>query len=385
MAYHVVEGNTLSVRTTFKSDSGDPLYPAADTSGPLVTLVAADNRIISRSIAIPYDAEPGAWNASISVPAMGIAEAIELTVVWTYFDDTDTRNVTRQNIVVLPKHQHRTTDVVFLPEEGNNSASLSLPIRIPDGDTITVTAYKNNLPLFVDAAPVLTRYLDRTNVDFRVSNTGNTKLLEPLSISVVQTGQMNRRYTYKLWIVSPQILVAASMVEDHINKARIANIIPELEYTQADLVLYMYRGLTLFNQVRPRITSFNGWNMKGVLLDAWVICSCYYALAAQLQAEGALAFDFSGQSVNLNVDRSPSVESALGRIEQQIENQVRQVKALLSKAGFTSGDGSIGDKHIDGAGSLGTLTVIWAPTTKLTTIGHGGARMNTLLHNLPRR
>ena len=154
-------------------------------------------------------------------------------------------------------------------------------------------------------------------------------------------------------------------LEDFLNKSRIENVIPELQYTSGDLMAYLERGLYMFNMVGVTPTSFNGLNMQGFLFDAWITCSCYYALGAQLMAEGSLAFDFSGQSVSLNIDRTPQLEGALGRIESSISERVIPLKNKLAKQGVTSGDGSAGKQNINHSNNLGTLGLINASTTRL--------------------
>lgn len=136
--------------------------------------------------------------------------------------------------------------------------------------------------------------------------------------------------------------------------------------------MYLNRGLSLFNAVE-QITAFTGVNMTGYMQEAWLICSAYYALAAQLQAEGALAFDFSGQTVSLNIDRTPSIESALGRVENQIENVVKPLKKRLYQAGITGGDGSNGTSPLNSSRSRGVLGLTNAPTTRLPYTGRNGS------------
>lgn len=179
-------------------------------------------------------------------------------------------------------------------------------------------------------------------------------------------------YTYNCWPSNSSILSAAKQLEDFINKAQIKNVIPELDYTQGDLMMYLSRGLSLFNSLE-QVTGFTGVNMQGYMQEAWLICSSYYALASQLQAEGALAFDFSGQTVNLNIDRTPSIESALGRIEQQIDNVVKPLKKQLKSNGVLGGDGSNGIVALNGATKRGVLGLTNAPTTRLPYTGRSGS------------
>ena len=159
-------------------------------------------------------------------------------------------------------------------------------------------------------------------------------------------------------------MLTMSQLEDYLNKSRIENIIPELRYTTGDLVGYMERGLNIFNMI-AHPTYFNGLNMQGVMLDAHLLCSSYYALSAQLLAEGSLAFDFSGQGVSLNVDRTPQLEAALGRMEGLLDSRITPLKKELYKNGFLSGDGSFGAQNMNNPYAKGTLGVMNAATTRI--------------------
>ena len=105
--------------------------------------------------------------------------------------------------------------------------------------------------------------------------------------------------------------------------------------------------------------------MQGVLFDAWVTCSTYYALGAQLMAEGSLAFDFSGQGVSLNVDRTPQLDSALGRIEGLFDSRIIPMKKSMWKQGVVGGDGSQGRGLMHNSSNIGTLGLTNAATTRV--------------------
>jgi hypothetical protein len=106
--------------------------------------------------------------------------------------------------------------------------------------------------------------------------------------------------------------------------------------------------------------------MQGPILDCWIICASYWALGAQLMAEGSLAFDFGGQGITLNVDRTPQLEAALGRIEARIQDTVVPFKKALAAQGVMSGDGSQGSGSMRNPYNLGTLSLINAATTRVS-------------------
>lgn len=378
----VVEGNLISVEESFLDPYGQPIYPERTDLGPIVSLVdERENYVYLETVATTAET-PGHWTADLAIPIMDLLDDKHLTVVWLYRGETGI-NKTKTELIVEPALDHRITDIVTIRAE-DSTFDVTLPFHYnTNGDSVKFQLSVNNQIIIdgVDANTAGTEVLSNRSKSctFRIPLWAASRRLEPMALIVKHTTLQRktpRLYTYKLWAVTPQILVAGSMVEDHIDKARARNVIPQLEYTQADIMGYLYRGLALFNQIGPRVTGFSGLNMQGTILDGWITCACYYALSAQLQAEGQMAFDFTGQVVNLNMDRTPSIEAALGRIETMIQGPVTNLKRLLSKAGITDGDGSEGGGKIDGARAMGQLGITNSPTTKWATVGNRSIWVN---------
>lgn len=368
----VLEGDVASLSEIFLDEYDIPVELVNTEPGPRVRLLDSDKNILSEVYALPSVAEdPGTWAVNLPVPHMELREPTEFLVVWEMRSAEGDTYKTRQTIVVEPDAEHRITDIVVI-----QNVDVDFEVVVPHvynegaGDTLTFSLMYNNEARY--STPLTAN--DIVNVHVGVDQTVCTLNLggfpDPnlngmiLFVTYKKVGQTAARYEYKVWHVTPQIILAAGLLEDWINKAKIDNVIPELDYTQSDLVMYLQRGLALFNSYGPQITNFNGTNMQGPLLDGWLVMASYYALGAQLQAEGALAFDFSGQTVNLNIDRTPSIEAALGRIESQMENTVKPLKKLLAKSGTTSGSGAVGGTGLNNSRGLGSLQILNAPTTK---------------------
>lgn len=378
----IVEGQILQATEFFTDDYGDPLYPKMDNIGPIVTVYDEHGDRISSALSTVGEA-PGSWDVSLSIPDMELLDEKSFKLSWIYMSDEGKVTINSE-LIVEPAQDNRITDLVCTISE-TSYVRVNIPVKFePSSDRILISVSLNNEPLIENLPHThqsMTLVANRAkSCTLQVPLYAAPARLEPMSLIATYESdarQIHKMFTYKMWAVTPQILLAASMVEDHINKARMQNVIPELEYTQADLIQYLFRGLALFNQIGPRVTGFFGTNMRGTLLDGWVTCSCYYALAAQLQAEGQLAFDFTGQVTNLNMDRTPSIEAALGRIETQIQGPITNLKRLLSKAGINEGDGSIGANQIDGSRGIGRLGVINAPTSKWASMGNRSIWVNT--------
>lgn len=389
----VVEGEVLVLKEVFVDEFDDPLELANTSQGPEVIVYDTAKDTVLEAIAFPdNNGVPGEWAVNLPIPHMGLEQRTEFVAVFTFYDAEGSSHRAKQPFYVDPLQEARSTDIVVIigrdrrfefglpiefikpiaevPSNGSTPATPAVP-----GDEMRLFLYRNNEPIFSDAGIDVTSPTSNVEVVKHIGKTtislpavvGKTHQLEPLAFIVeyrARGAAVPKTFTFKVWAVTPSILVAASQLEDFINKARAKNVIPELDYTQADLIQYLHRGLALFNSYPPQLTTFTGMNMQGMILDGWLQCAAYYALCAQLQAEGQMAFDFSGQAVSLNVDRTPSIESALGRIEAALE-RIRGTKQLLAKNGINSGDGSAGGKPINGATHLGTLGIINAPTSRV--------------------
>jgi len=391
------EGQTCTVTEEFFDVFDDPVLPSENAPAPLVRLYDTDRSVIAEVYAKPNASILGSWVADLPIPNMNLRDAVELFARWTY-EGQDGNYQARTSITVEPASLGRESDIVIICGR-DSRMQLSLPIsykapvaavpadlknakkarKAVEGDNLTMSLYYNNKSIFenwsVEEESIKVEAMkSRTIVDMPAIV--GTPQMFPLTMLVEHTPTRTIATTtlsYKVWAVTPQILMAARQLEDFINRARISNIIPELEYTQSDLMEYLSRGLNFFNSLQPNITSFTGTNMQGTLMDSWLTCSCIYALGSQIQAEGALAFDFGGQTVSLNVDRTPALESALGRIDAQIESVVKPFKKLLGRAGVLSGDGSAGGGFIDSSRAIGILGVSNTPMTRMPGLPGRGA------------
>ena len=382
----VMEGNVLEARETFLDTFDSPVDPSADSSGPRVRLYDKEKDVVVETFAVPDPAgEAGDWIANVAVPELGITETQELPLVWVMVSDEGDTYKSKQVIFVEPANESRLSDIIVIVGQDKRFEFI-LPFVPHDNDRLKFGVFTNNQPMYKDgyldqdaSAVSIETYVDRSIVSLP-SMFRNARLLpSSLMVRITRAGSLTpETLNYKIWPVTPQVLVACSMVEDFINKARLENVIPELEYTTPDLVQYLSRGLSLFNMTGGQITAFDGTNMQGVILDCWVICSCYYALGAQLQAEGALAFDFSGQSVSLNIDRTPQIEAALGRIESQLDSIVKPAKKLLARYGVNAGTGAQGGQAMDGSRALGTLGITNSPVSKVGARGRGQFRPGSI-------
>jgi len=361
----VVEGSAIVLKVFFLDEDEEPLFPAEGSTGPQLLVKDKEGYIITQAMAsVGDDTEPGSWIASVSIPDLGLTEETELSLMWTY-DSEEGRERNRDRLIVEPSNLIEPKDIMVymrsgLPAKGH----VAIPIPYMEGDDIAIVLAEGNDILFaLDANDEnsnieIGKFANR--MEFSFPAVGELKRLKPLSLTVEVTragAYMPQLFNYLLWYVNPSIMTASSLLEQQINKAKLENVIAELDYSAVDLIHYLYRGLQLFNNLPSQPTDFWGTDMRGILLEHWITCSSYYALSAQLQAEGQMAFDFSGQTVSFNVDRSPSIEAALGRVETMINEHVKPFKKMAIRSGVTSGTGAQGERKMSFGQSFGITKI----------------------------
>ena len=363
--YEAIDGSSVAVTTLFLDEvTNQPL--AARAGYPIVRLLDADNAMLSSVVASPSQV-PGEWQATVAVPNMALIDPTLFKLRWRFVSTAGDKTVVTEQLLVQPKTETRRADLVTMA--GDVQTQCVLPLAVPQSATVSVQMYFDNVAVLPTpqqmSGAAITRYVDRTAINIDLPTVQASLYPMLLRASVVDPGAVARDFTYKLWSITPQIALGVATLEDFLNKSRVENTIPSLAYNQSDLVGYLERGLYMFNTLGNVPSYFDGTNMQGTLFEAWIVCSTYYALGAQLLAEGSLTMDFSGQGVNLNIDRTPQLDAALGRIESALEQRVVPLKKQLSKQGIVSGDGSIGKQSIDRPTNLGILCLTNSGTTRI--------------------
>lgn len=340
-------GTSIEVRQTFVR-GGVPVPTAPGT--PFVTLLDADGASVGNWIAQETVLNSGEWAVTVSVPQVDSSDVQTWTIVWT-LREPNGAEWSREVLAVLhPSVSSQTGDLVVMSE---TNIDFTIPFVVSSG--VTVNIWMNNDSVYSGPPNGLLTFHAHTVV--RMSGGVLLPAMTPYLVTVVHPfGQS----MFNLWSVTPRMLAATLALENWVNKSKIDAVVPGLAYTQVDLLSYLERGLNLFNSYPPQLMTFTGTNMQGPVYEMWLLCASYYCLAAQIGAEGALAFDFSGQAVTLNVDRTASLESMLGRVEGLMSTQIPLTKKLLAKYGINGGPGH---NITPNSASLGFTGLSWAPTT----------------------
>lgn len=361
------EGETIICRQKFNGEGGQP--EPLKTGYPRARLYLGSDLLGD----VHVEQDEKGWFALVTIPELDLGEPTALSLKWRARGLGGGSHKITEVILVQPSTAPDSGDLVVMGDEDYN---FILPVSLSESSNLSMSVFMNNDTIIPNTVIPHTDRVQRAN--YTEIKFGNHPAINPWLESFLVVFDFantsvprNQRMMLNLWVVTPQMLNCMNALEATLNKAKLDNVIPQLEYTQSDLLHYLQRGLNLFNGYAPNLTGFTGTNMQGALFDGLILCASYYALAAQLLAEGMLAFDFSGQAVTLSVDRTPHLESALGRVEQQIQERIPKLKQMLLRRGVSDGSGH---DPVGSSAGLGITVLSNSPTTNKAVFRPGYAQ-----------
>lgn len=228
---------------------------------------------------------------------------------------------------------------------------------------------------------------ERVSAGYFVAGTLDTSTL-PVSLlpySVVwkfyNSTSQTFRETAALWVVNPSIIQAVEDVKSKINKARQTLYGTEdSQFSSVEVLKWLRRGMDLFNNSYGVFTAFTMTNAMGGVREFWLLCSEKAALEAQYGLEAEKAFNFSGAAISLDVDRTSFIDTMIGKIQSQLDQELKALKQNLLIKGHKSGDGSgpngNGDFSSASMGAMGSVGIAITPASIYGTGLFNGSRFN---------
>lgn len=156
-----------------------------------------------------------------------------------------------------------------------------------------------------------------------------------------------QRETGRMWLIFPSMFGAIEDVQATVSKARTTiDGAADMLFDPVTVMTWLRRGRDAFNAAGGIITEFNMTNATGQVREFWLKYAEIAALRAQYLAEGEKAFNFSGQAISLDVDRTQYYEQLASNILADVQDSVATLKKNLTLKGISGGDGNV-------AGALG--------------------------------
>ncbi len=174
-----------------------------------------------------------------------------------------------------------------------------------------------------------------------------------------------QRENANLFVTSPTMIQAMTDVQRFVSKASTTLFeLHDMIFSPESLLTFLKRGRDYFNGAAGMLTGFTMTNASGALREFWLRYSEVALLQAQYLAEGERAFNFQGQAISLDVDRTQYYSQLANELLSELNNAVKPLKDNLQIKGVNGGDG-----NIDGvatalvSGSMGAVGVMIHPAS----------------------
>lgn len=214
-------------------------------------------------------------------------------------------------------------------------------------DKVSVELYADNTllhTLSVSAAParVSSGYLYTIALDSTLLGTAD---LVPYTVSWKYSSSNDPNHVYRetarLFLLNASLSMAIEDARARVSKARTTLLgTDDTLFDTPTIITWLRRGADDFN-AHTLYTYFTMTNATGGIRSAWLNCAEVAMLRAQGLLEGEKAFDFTGQAISLNVDKTQHYNSLADALQAQIDSVVPGMKKNLAMRGVTGGDGNV--------------------------------------------
>jgi hypothetical protein len=334
----------------------------------------------------PSAMQPGMYkitaDATISVPSRlpVNASGTRYQLRWTLKLKDGREFPAFDNFTVLPISEVHQGPVSVVEIFGNTAyLNIVLPKKYP---MVAYEIYKGNAKVkdatiaanINDPTPVAGGFVYNAQINTQTfADVGVGPSLEPYLV-IWRYGESNaifQQETGELYMVTPSVVGAQQEIVRFLAKSYTdAGIDPGTEFSPEAIMSYLRMGRDQFNAaVMP--TEFTMLNAISAFRYFWLQYSIAYACRSQYLAEGLRAFNFSGQVVTLDIDRTQFWDSLATQLETSMSEHIRNFKTNLYKRGIVRGDGS----NVLGLqpGAIGSIGISISPVSPVRgTLGMPG-------------
>jgi hypothetical protein len=191
--------------------------------------------------------------------------------------------------------------------------------------------------------------------------------LDPFTVSwryfnMATPWQINRS-TSRMFVVTPSVMTAIEDVKSMVSRAQTTLFqFPDMFFSPEVILSHMRTGRDDFNAAAGVLTNFTMTFATGAIRSFWLAYTYVSILRSQYIAEGEKAFNFTGDAISLEVDRTQYYQGLANEILQQVQNDVKPFKTNLIKKGISGGDGDM--NKVPAAGSVAALGVSMTPASQ---------------------
>jgi len=346
-------GQRVVFQATFKDENGNP-YTPLNTATPEFAVYDPENNVIASGVGTPVPTVPGCYRATVFIPADAplTYDESDYRIEWIFLTDSNDQ-------LVLTDH-FQVTDSAMLEAESRAQQTVTLVGRpfklfikfLSRPHSLKLNFYdassENTLPGFppngFEFGPghnEITEHVDNGMYVYVFEGT-----FESLGSAVAMweyyiTDFDGPYFEYEIVHAIPMsVLPTITQLRQLIDKFQ-AKFGTARAYEDAELYEYIQRGTDIINGFYP-VTNWSFYQIPamGAMFTHFLIyAAAWHGLNAQYLLEGNMAFNYSGLSTTLDVDRTGYIESELQRLYDYLQEKLPKAKmaAVRQQAGVVTG------------------------------------------------
>lgn len=342
-------GTTISLTATFKDGGGTPLAPLDPASYPTVTILDIEGLIVTQGVGRALSPGIYSFDLPVSENAKLSTSEKKWLAEWTFVTKAITTHEFSENFDVTDKYLQKVEDrePEALAMEGR-SERLFFKRSIEDGtpEEIALMVLREGQIVIhnvvglaqTEAERLRTNKLRKiikveqdTKIIFYFDTDGLSQgrylviweTRDNVVAPSVQQVQVLQVPPLIFWLLAPELRSLIDKLQKRLGRVQ--------SYTDADLFMYLRKGLEYVNGVWPP-TSFNLNNFTNPAygLTGWLIlASGVWGLTSQQLLEVELSFDFSGQETTINYDHVSGIDTVVSRMLDMLRTEFANSKRQI--------------------------------------------------------
>lgn len=340
----LLRGSTNTLPVYFKDNSGLPIVLA---NAPTFKFTDFTNSIIVTGLCVQDNVDASKWTATFTIPSQIPLTTNDETAYTLSFTANLPNNTTKELSKLFEVAEQNflvVNDNIPIITTGENFFSDILQITYP----FTVSSYsvtlRNNIERIFKTFPIVTNPSILTSTSqYNFYRFNSNETLSAITNSTIVGGNLQAVWTYTvngnnytkinpIYIVNAagfDLLMDLRMVLD---KYKFTDLDPRLQWQDFELLHFVIKGVERLNATNPP-TSYDLTNIPIAAKYAVQQAAIVEACKAWFLAEGQRAFEYQGQDISLNVDRTAYIQTIMDQCNSWLSENLLATKQSLAVAG----------------------------------------------------
>lgn len=166
----------------------------------------------------------------------------------------------------------------------------------------------------------------------------------------ITTADGVEQVVHQLFWTNNRVINLMMRLRGYLDKARLTEIDPNMQWSDNELVAATYEGLQYVNSYEPMTTYWRQSDLPMPLDPYWMAASAHYLLNTRYLAEGMTKFNFTGLNTTLDNDRTEALVYKIDELTTRLQMLTSAKKSAITSEGKGMADptatSSVGSRSI---------------------------------------